>query len=138
MRVSLLFFVAVLSLVSAAVAQSPEPPPGEAGRYSMAPAEGGFLRLDKQTGAVSFCTVDGGLSVCRASAEEKAALEAEVQRLSRENAELRAKLSGDPTARQKGLPSEEEFERTLSFTERFLRRMMKLFREEAPPPGDRL
>lgn len=138
MRVSL--FLSGLALLSAcpSFAQSPEPPPGEAGRYSMAPAEGGFLRLDKQTGAVSFCTVEGGLSVCRASADEKAALEGEVSRLSRENAELRAKLAGDPTARQKGLPSEEEFERTLSFTERFLRRMMKLFREEAPPPGDRL
>jgi hypothetical protein len=34
-----------------------------------------------------------------------------------------------------GLPSEEEFERTLSFTERFLRRILKVFREEAP--GDK-
>jgi len=101
----------------------------------MTPTEGGFLRLDTQTGSVSFCTVKDGLSLCRACADEKAALKAEVSRLRRENAELRSKLSGAPAAQPKGssgLPSEEEFERTLSFTERFLRRMMKILREEAP------
>jgi hypothetical protein len=101
----------------------------------MSPAEGGLLRLDKQSGAVSFCTVEGGLSVCRVAAEERAALQAEIERLARENAELRAKLPGGvgvEAAPRKGLPGEEELERALSFTERFLRRMMKLFREEAP------
>lgn len=137
MRVSPFVFVAALSCALPARAENPEPPPAEPGRFAMAPAEGGFLRLDKQTGAVSFCTVEGGLSVCRLSADEKTALEAEVARLSRENAELRAKLSSGVAPPQKSLPSEEDFERTLSFTERFMRRMMKLFREEAPQ-GDRL
>ena len=106
-------------------------------RYSMTPAEGGFLRLDRQSGAVSFCTVKDGMSLCRASTDERAALEGEVSRLTRENAELKSRLADVPAARQHGstLPSEEEFERTLSFTERFLRRMMRVFREEAP--GDR-
>lgn len=137
MRVSFVFFAVVLAPACPALAQTPEPPPSEAGRFAMAPAEGGFLRLDKQSGAVSFCTVEGGLSVCRASAEEKTALEAEVARLSRENAELRARLSGGVAPPQKSLPGEEELERALSFTERFFRRMMKLFREEAPQ-GERL
>ena len=56
----------------------------------MTPTEGGFLRLDKETGAVSFCTVDAGLSVCRVSADERAALENEIARLRRDNAELKA------------------------------------------------
>jgi hypothetical protein len=103
-------------------------------RYSMTPGDGGFLRLDKQTGAVSLCTVKDGVSVCRASADERAALEAEISRLTRENGELKARLAEAPTGRQPGssLPSEDEFERSLSFTERFLRRMMRAFREEAP------
>jgi hypothetical protein len=103
-------------------------------RYSMTPADGGFLRLDRQTGAVSFCTVKDGLSLCRASADERAALEGEVSRLTRENAELKSRLADVPSARRNDstLPSEEEFERALSFTERFLRRMMRVFREEAP------
>lgn len=114
-------------------------PAGEPGRYAMTPAEGGFLRLDTQTGVVSFCTVTDGLSLCLASADEKAALEAEISRLRRENAELRSTLSGSPAAQPKAsssLPSEEEFERTLSFTERFLRRMLKVFREEAQGDKD--
>jgi hypothetical protein len=106
-------------------------------RYSMTPADSGFLRLDKRTGAVSFCTVKDGLSLCRASGDERAALEAEISRLRRENAELKSRLAEAPTTRPHGstVPSEEEFERTLSFTERFLRRIMRVFREEAP--GDR-
>lgn len=124
-----------LSLATWTHAENPAPPTGEPGRYTMTPTEGGFLRLDTQAGSVSFCTVEDGLSLCHAGADEKAAFEAEISRLKRENAELRSKLSNAPTAQPRGstgLPSEEEFERTLSFAERFLRRMMKILREEAP------
>jgi uncharacterized protein involved in exopolysaccharide biosynthesis len=60
-----------------------------------------------------------GRSVCRAGAEEIAALEAEVSPLRQENAELKSKLSGAPAAQPKdssGVPSEEHFDRTLSYT----------------------
>ncbi|WP_036293498.1 hypothetical protein [Methylosinus sp. PW1] len=141
MRVFSLVCLAMLcSAAARAEAPAAEPSQSEAGRFAMSPAEGGMLRLDKQTGAVSFCTVEGGLSVCRVAAEERAALQEEIDRLARENAQLRAKLPGaapEATAPRKGLPGEEEFERALSFTERFLRRMMQLFREEAPK-GDSL
>ena len=56
---------------AAATASAPAPSVQE-GRFSMTPTQGGFLRLDKETGAVSFCTVDAGLSVCRGSADERA------------------------------------------------------------------
>jgi len=129
---------AALALATPATAESQAPAASEPGRYAMTPTEGGFLRLDTESGAVSFCTIKDGQSLCRASADEKAALAAEISRLRRENAELRSALSGAGTLPPKsgaGLPSEEEFERTLSMTERFLRRMMKVFREEAP--GDK-
>jgi hypothetical protein len=133
--ISFTLFAALLAAaIARAEAPAAEPLQNEPGRFAMSPAEGGMLRLDKQTGAVSFCTAEGGLSVCRAAAEERAALQAEIERLARENAELRARLPGaaPEAAPPKGLPGEEELERALSFTERFLRRMMKLFREEAP------
>ncbi|WP_159730475.1 hypothetical protein [Methylosinus sp. Ce-a6] len=136
MRVTSLTFFAIVLVSGVARAEAPaaDSSQSEAGRFAMSPAEGGLLRLDKQTGAVSFCTVEGGLSVCRVAAEEREALQAEIDRLSRENAQLRARLPGaaPEAAPRKGLPGEEEFERALSFTERFFRRMMKLFREEAP------
>jgi len=114
------------------MAEIQAPAVSEPGRYAMTPTEGGFLRLDTQSGVVSFCTVENGISLCRASADEKAAFEAEISRLRRENAELKSGVAGAPTKASPGLPSEEEFERTLSMTERFLRRMLKVFREEAP------
>jgi hypothetical protein len=48
---------------------------------------------------------------------------------------VQGKLSGAPAATPKdssSLPSEEEFNRTLSYTERLLRGIMKTLREEAP------
>jgi hypothetical protein len=129
------FLCGALSLATLSRAENQAPPVGEQRRYAMTPAEGGFLRFDTQTGSVSFCSAKDGLSVCRAGADEIAALEAEVSRLRQENAELKSKLSGAAAAQPKdssGLPSEEEFDRTLSYTERLLRGIMKTFRDEAP------
>ena len=129
------FLCGALSFATPSRAENQAPLAGELGRYAMTPAEGGFLRLDTQTGSVSFCAAKDGQSVCRAGADEIAALEAEVSRLQQENAELKTKLSGAPAAPPKhssGLPSEEEFDRTLSYTERLLREIMKTLREEAP------
>ncbi len=116
-------------------AETPPPPaanapPSDCQRFSTTPIEGGFLRLDRETGAVSYCTVKDGVSACRVSAEEREALENEAARLRRENAELKSRLAVAPPPR--AAPSEEEFERALSFTERFIRRMMRVFKEEAP------
>jgi len=126
-----------------ALAQAPSttPPPLAApttpapsvqdGRFSMTPTQAGFLRLDKETGAVSFCTVEAGLSVCRISADERAAFESEIARLRRDNAELKAAQGGGAPGASSNLPKEEDMERVLSFTERFMRRMMRIFKEEA-------
>lgn len=138
---SLLFGAAAALAAPAALAEAPGPaqtPPfaaPDAGRFSMTPAERGFLRLDKETGTVAFCAVENGAAVCRLGADERAALESEVARLRQENAELKARIAGAPGLSDKpaATPSEEEFERALSFTERFLRRIMRIFREEAPP-----
>jgi len=113
---------------------NPSVPPIAMDRFSMTPAQNGFLRLDKQTGAVSYCTIENGLSACRVGADERVALEEEIARLRRENAELKA-ARGPAQGSGSALPRDEEFERALSFAERFMRRMMRVFKEEAP--GDR-
>lgn len=130
MRFWLLVFCAVLAVP--ARAETPPPAP-DAGRYSMTPSDGGFLRLDKQSGTVAYCTVKDGLSICRVSADERAALEEEIARLKRQNAELSGRAGADAAPKApSAIPGEEEFERALTFTEKFLRRMMRIFREEAP------
>ena len=136
----LLLAIGVVAVFRApAFAETPPPivaPEGE--RFTLTPAEGGYVRLNKETGAVSYCSVKDGAAVCRLGAEERAGLEAEIDRLRKENAALKARAEAapvPPAARPNATPSEEEFERALSFTERFLRRIMRIFREEASPGG---
>jgi hypothetical protein len=103
-------------------------------RFSFQPAEGGgWMRLDRTTGAVSYCSAKDELAVCRLGADERAALESEIARLRAENARL--KTAQAPTQAPTILPSEGEFERALGFTERFLRRIMRLFKEESQDDG---
>ncbi len=144
MRIAWAFFVAAAGWWGSALAQAPPTnlpaplptpsapaPSAQDGRFSMTPTQGGFLRLDKETGAVSFCTVEAGLSLCRISADERAAFESEIARLRRDNAELKSSRGGGAPGASSTLPKEEDMERVLSFTERFMRRMMRIFKDEA-------
>jgi hypothetical protein len=128
----LAFFALALAPFAALATETPQIIAPEGDRFTLQPTEGGFLRLNKETGAVSFCTAKEGVASCRLGADERAALEAEIERLRAENARLKtARLAPPPST----LPSEQEFERAMSFTERFVRRIMRLFKEEAPSGG---
>jgi hypothetical protein len=101
------------------------------GRFTMTPVANGFLRLDTRTGAVSLCTVASGQAECRASADERAALETEIGRLSKENAALKAQIAKDGGESQ----DERRFDHALDRMEKFMRRMIQLFRhsDKTPP-----
>jgi hypothetical protein len=129
---------AVFVLVAGAShAQDAEPPRGTAGqRFSFQPVEDGIMRLDRETGQVSHCRRAGADYICRSVADDRAALEDEIVRLRRENEQLR--LGQTPAPRpphgRGGVPSDEEFDRTLSLMERFMRRMLGIVREETQKP----
>ena len=108
----------------------------ENGRFSMTPVANGFLRLDTRTGQTSLCTVNGAEAQCRAGADERAALEAEIDRLAKENTALKAAA---PTA-SPAAPDEEDrrFNRALDRAETFMRRMLRLFRETEKPASPSL
>lgn len=140
-KVAFLAFAAALAVSPfSAVAQQADAE--QNGRYTMTPAPDGFLRLDTRTGAVSLCTSSAGTVQCRAGADERGALDQEITRLSNENAELRKKLAAAtdqaPSARlRNALPTDAEVNGALDQMEKFMRRMMRIMREEAPVKGDR-
>jgi hypothetical protein len=127
-----LLALTLLSIASPALAQQPADPATENGRYSMTPVQDGFLRLDTRTGAVAMCRLVNGAPECRLAADERAALENELGRLQAENKELHLKAPGPSAAAPPSstLPSEQDMDKALSFAERFMRRMMRIMREE--------
>ena len=134
------FAVSATALAQPAPTPAPAPAPDVApierdGRFSMTPAPGGgFLRLDTRTGAVAHCRILEGSVQCRSGADEQAALQAEIDRLAKENEELRRKLAQGSTGDRlrNALPSDEEVNKALSWMEQFMRRMMRVLREEQP------
>ena len=118
-----------------------------AGRYMMSPVEGGFARLDTETGAMSICRGPGKDASspqwsCQPMADTASEAQALAQRLEAENRELRAEikrmedqlgLNGekpkgeDKQAEQRpgggfNLPSEQEVDRALSYMERMVKK----------------
>ena len=76
------------------------------GRYSMTTVEGSVWRLDGATGAMSVCGQKLDHWACESVTDDALALKEEVDRLTRENQELRDKLAkaeekeaGQPQAR---------------------------------------
>jgi len=121
-------------------AEAPAAPaePGDSanGRFAMTPVADGFLRLDTRTGQTSLCTVSSGQVQCRAGADERAALQAEIDRLAKENAGLKVAAPSTPQTAQD--EEDRRFDRALDRAERFMRRMLQLFREsgDKPPPSN--
>lgn len=120
--------ILAMTLSAPAFAQAAAPADAtENGRYSMTPADGGFLRLDTRTGMVSLCKVQNGAAFCRAATEERAALEGEIDRLVKQNEALKKQQTGGS-----GLPNRQDFDRALEYAEQFMRRMMRIMRDEEP------
>ncbi len=113
---------ALLMMSTSALAQE------EAGRYSMAEVENGILRLDTKTGDVSHCQTVEEQWICRTAADDREALDDEIDELNEENEELRRRIAELETEVQNsegnrlGLPNDEELEEVIGFMERLMRR----------------
>lgn len=82
---------ATLVLTATVPAEETSPQSGE-GRYSFHKMADGFMRLDTQTGAVALCSRQPVGWACVAAPEDRAVLENEIERLSKENAALKQAL----------------------------------------------
>ena len=103
-------------------------------RYRMVPTSDGFLEIERRTGVVRECKRGGDGYRCTAASQDN--LQAALDRLARENAELKQRLPPTPGAPVQTspipLPSDEEIDRALGAMEKFLRRFMNIMREERP------
>ena len=130
-----------------------EPPAERPGRYIMQPVDGGALRMDSETGAMSLCTRRNGAFSCEPVQDERTS-QRETERLTSENRDPKAEIkrleemlglgekpqAGNPPGpdnRQSEerpvsrspkfeLPTEEDLDKALSYAER----MLKKFREK--------
>lgn len=100
-------------------------------RFQLERTEKGFIRLDKQTGDVSFCREEASGLTCRLAADERKAFEQELDALDRRVSRLEQQRSGATS----GLPSDEEVEKSLSIMERFFRRFMDIIGETRDEQG---
>lgn len=117
--------LAVLSLATpAAVAQE-----ANAERYTLEKSESGFVRLDRQTGAVTLCAEDQGTLTCRMAADERAAYDEDLARLEKRVEALERQLADGTAARSGELPSDAEIDRSIGIMERFMRAFFNLVQE---------
>ena len=96
-------------------------------RFTLERTESGFVRLDRETGAVSLCRDQDGTLTCRMAADERAAYEKELELLTGRITALERRLDALPSS--KALPAEAEIEQGLSVMERFMRRFMEIIEE---------
>ncbi|MGF7008062.1 hypothetical protein [Aminobacter sp. BE322] len=105
----------------------------EVQRYQMEKTEKGYVRMDTQTGEMSICEDRDGQLVCKLAADERSALQDEIDRLQTELKDLDqrvVKLEGSLAQKfESTLPSEEEFEKTMGYMERFFRSFLGIVKD---------
>lgn len=117
----------------------------DAQRYTMEPTPDGYVRMDNQTGEMSICSEQSGQLVCKLAADDRKAYETDVDRLTRRLDALEQRLAllegKAPAPVTEQLPSEETFEQSLNYMERFFRRFMGIVKDfeneekTSPPPA---
>ncbi len=97
--------------------------------------------MDSRTGEMSICTERSGQLVCKLAADDREALQADMEDLQDRVGDLEERLAALETRRREfvgDLPTEDEFEKSLSYMERFFRSFMGIVKEldkdEKPAP----
>ncbi|MFK8252403.1 hypothetical protein [Ancylobacter terrae] len=74
------------------------------GRFTMTPVEGGVMRLDTRTGALSRCGARGGTWVCELLPDDRSAYEVEIGRLNDRIAMLERQIARGAPRPPAGVP----------------------------------
>jgi hypothetical protein len=116
------------------------PPENEDSRFSFYRAEDGYLRLDGRSGQVSLCIRRPAAGwLCQALPEERAAFDAEIARLQRENATLKKEVlahdlplpagtwaDAPPAGRPGAAPADREGSQIMDVVENVWRRLVAM------------
>jgi flagellar motility protein MotE (MotC chaperone) len=128
MQITKLIVAAALAPLLAGAAHAED-----AQRYRLEKTDSGFVRMDTQTGAMSTCQEKDGQLVCRLAADERTAFQDEIDRLQGQMKGLDervAKLENSLSQRlESSLPTEEDFNKTMNYMERFLRGFMGIVKD---------
>jgi hypothetical protein len=140
----------VLSLTGSAAAETPT---DAGGRFTISPADGGFLRLDKQTGAVAMCAHTGNTWACTPVEDRTtSAPSGELSRLQQENKDLKDRVKAleealetstpppppGPPGDKLQLPTDQEVDQALDYLERVYKKIRDRVKEldkPLPPPA---
>lgn len=122
-----------LVLIAAGLTAFAAPALAQDDRYRLERTDTGYIRLDTRTGAMSVCEETAGNLVCRMAADERAAFEAEIERLEGKIDGLDKRLAAvenSPLLKPGNLlPSDEQIDRSLDTMEKFFRRFMEIVRD---------
>jgi predicted nuclease with TOPRIM domain len=134
--IALISSILLLPLAGGASAAEPD-------RYRLEKTPNGYVRMDTRTGQMSICQEKWGELVCKIAADERTAVQDEIERLQTEMKALEdrlgsvkalegrvAKLENSLTAKiEQSLPTEEDFNRTMGYMERFFRSFMAIVKD---------
>lgn len=105
----------------------------DADRYQLQKTPEGYIRLDTRTGEMSKCQDTGDQIFCRRAKEETTTSNDAIDRLNAKVEALESRveaLERAPSARlESNLPSEEEFNKTMGYMERFFRSFMGIVKD---------
>ncbi len=101
-------------------------------RYALEKTADGYVRMDKSSGEMSICNEQGDQLVCRIAADDRLAIDDQMASLEERLTALETKLGALEKSGLTGnqsLPTDEEFEKTMGYMEKFFRRFMGVVKE---------
>ncbi len=104
----------------------------DANHYSLQKTADGYVRLNNATGEMSICKEQADQLVCRLAADDRVALEDGMSQLENRVARLEEKLASlekSGAVTQNTMPTDEEFEKTMGYMEKFFRRFMGVVKD---------
>jgi hypothetical protein len=140
---------AALGLFAAPAALAADSAPG--GRFTLTPSANGYVRLDTQTGQVSECTGAPANLICKSTPDERAAMQADIDRLQKQMDDLKGAAPGATAQNgtppgdeafnskpgpQVNIPSDQDVDKAFNFMDHVVKRFKGLIEKMHSEPSD--